>query len=192
MSSHTVLIGFGERGRRVVSAMFGPQLQSLVVIDPDLACAGHISQRGARPVIGNGTDVVALREADVPHAARVIIAVADDAVALRVLCAVRWLNDQAIVAVAFEDPQWRELGLYLGADHVVLDEAPPEAFTRDQGDLVLVERAVHPSEVGSILSECAPGILAAVRGNDHRWRDQPLPHVLCAEDRLLELRTEHA
>ncbi|MFJ8962643.1 NAD-binding protein [Lentzea sp. NPDC102401] len=192
MSSHTVLIGFGGRGRRVVSAMFGPQLQSLAVIDTDLVGADDVSRCGARPVIGNGTDVAALREADVPHATRVIIMVADDAVALRVLRAVRWLNDQATVHIALHDPQWRELGLYLGADHVVVDETPPADLIRDHGDLVLVERAVFASEVGRRLSECAPVILAAVRGDDHRWRDQAQPHVLRAGDRLLELRTDHA
>lgn len=192
MSSHTVLIGFGERGQQVVSAMFGPQIQALAVIDTDLARANHISQRGARPVIGNGTDVVALRDAGVPRATRVIVTVADDAVALRVLCAVRWLNEHAIVVIAFHDPQWRELGLYLGANHVVVDEAPLDDFTRDPGDLVLVERAVLASEVGLHLSECAPRILAAVHRNDHRWRDQPQPHVLRAGDRLLELCTKYA
>ena len=192
MSSHTVLIGFGKRGQQVVGAMFGPQLHTLAVIDTDLARANDISQCGARPVIGNGTDVVALREADVPRAARVIITVADDAVALRVLCAIRWLNDQATVVIAFHDAQWRELGLYLGADHVVVDVAPPDDLTCDPGDLVLVERAVLANEVGLRLSECAPRILAAVRGNDHRWRDQLQPHVLRAGDRLLELRVEYA
>jgi hypothetical protein len=190
VSSHTVLIGFGERGHRFVGAMPEPRLHSLAVIDTDLARADDISRRGARPVIGNGTDVVALREAGVPGAARVIVAVADDAVALRVLCAVRWLNDQATVVVAFHDPQWRELGLYLGADHVVVNEVPPEDLPCVPGDLVLVERAVLASEVGLHLSECAPRILAAVRGSDHRWRDEPKPHVLRAEDRLLELCTK--
>ncbi|SES30158.1 TrkA-N domain-containing protein [Lentzea xinjiangensis] len=85
MSSHTVLTGFGERGRQVVGAMYEPQLQFLAVLDIDLTCAGGISRCGARSVIGNGADVVALREAGVPHAGRVIVTASDDMVALRVL-----------------------------------------------------------------------------------------------------------
>jgi regulation of enolase protein 1 (concanavalin A-like superfamily) len=131
-----------------------------------------------------------LREADVPRATRVIVTVADDAVALRILCAVRRLNDQAIVMVAFHEPHWREVGLYLGADRVVEDASPPDDCTCEIEDLVFVERAVLRNEVGLRLSECAPEVLAATRENTRHWRDQAEPHVLREGDLLLEVCAE--
>ncbi|MEU3648850.1 NAD-binding protein [Lentzea sp. NPDC034063] len=187
MISRTVIIGLGRRGHEVLDRMSSAQRAATVVIDTDLAVAALGTYHGARPVIGNGADVAALRDADVPRATRVIVTVADDVVALRILSAVRWINEQAVLVVALHETQWEEVARYLGADHVVAHKAPSELVTCDDGGLRLVDRAVRWSEIGQYLVECAPAVLAAVRGDAHRWRDQEEPHVLRAGDRVLEV-----
>lgn len=97
MISRAVIIGLDHRGHEVLDRMSSAQRESSVVIDTDLALAGLGTCHGARPVIGIGTDLGVLRAADVPRATRVIVTVADDAVALRILSAVRWINEQAVL-----------------------------------------------------------------------------------------------
>ncbi|MEV6714590.1 NAD(P)-binding protein [Lentzea sp. NPDC051208] len=205
MASYTVLIGYGRRSHQILRALTDRQLKSSVVVDRDLACAAHITRDGSRPVVGDGTDVATLRAANIPLATRVIVAVTSDAAALRIVSAVRALNDQATVVIALRQPRWRELALSLGADHVAVCEtfpdlltcdipfAPPEGGTADVDapdvtELVLVEREVTPGEIDRRLSACGPAVLAALRGITHSWRDQDEPLVLRAGDRLLEIQ----
>ena len=112
MASHIVFIGYGRRSHQVLRALAGLQLGTAVVVDRDLAQALHVARGGSRSITGDGTDKATLREAGVPLATRVIVTVTSDAVALRIVSAVRALNDHATVVTALRTPDWREHVLF--------------------------------------------------------------------------------
>lgn len=205
MDPHTVLIGCGDTGRVAAEAFSsGRPRTRLVVVDTDPEVLLR-ADSGVTAVLGDGSDVRTLRTAQVHAAAQVIIAVANDATAIRITAAVRGVNRMARVITLLREPLWRELAECLGADRVVVGAQNVDRLlgrsalrlsyaARDQQlmmhklEPVVAERAVREAEVGLPASECGPLVLAVVRHGARRWRDDPQLTPLCRDDRLLVLR----
>ncbi|WP_158853908.1 potassium channel family protein [Saccharothrix deserti] len=205
MASHTVLIGFGDTGRITADVLSRERsTPRLVVVDLAPARLLPAVERGATAVVGDGADLDTLRLANVGDAARVIVAVADDMVAVRIVAAVRSVNNATTIITLLRESRWRDMAESLGADQVVVVEhivgrllglsvrrpaqttdvrqAPPEAL-----DLAVTERAVRDPEVGRAPSDCGPLVLAVVRGSTRVWLDDPSVESLRPSDRLLVL-----
>lgn len=206
MASHTVLIGYGDTGRIAAHALCADHaVPRLVVIDTDPDILRLVPTHGGTPIVGNGADIDTLRIANAQDATQVIVAVADDAAAVRVIAAVRWINTAATITTVVRDPQWRALAHHAGADQVIMAEQivgrllglavgqPAQADRIRQmnaGDLGLAvaERAVRDSEIGRAPSDCGALVMAVVRGDERLWLDDPNVASLQPGDRLLVLR----
>jgi Trk K+ transport system NAD-binding subunit len=206
MASHTVLIGYGDTGRVAADVLtVDHPMPRLVVIDTDPDSLRLVTRHGGTPVLGDGADLGVLRNANAHNATQVIVAVADDAAAVRIIAAVRWINAAATIITVVRHPRWRSLAQAVGADQVVVAEQivgrllglsvrqPAQADRirqMDAGDLGLAvaERAVRDSEIGRAPSECGALVLAVVRGGERVWLDDPDVASLRPDDRLLVLR----
>lgn len=206
MASHTVLIGYGDTGRIAADALCADsRTPRLVVIDTNPDILRLVPTHGGTAVLGDGANIDTLRIANAQNATQVIVAVSDDAAAVRIIAAVRWINAAATITTVVRDPQWRTLALQVGADQVIVAEQvvgrllglavrQPAQADRirqvDAGDLGLAvaERAVRDSEIGRTPSECGALVLAVVRGGERVWLDDPNVARLRPGDRLLVLR----
>ena len=136
MASHIVLIGYGESGRVLLRALqFDPRRTRPTVIDVDPVRVEQARADGADAVLGFGWRLATLEAAGVPEAAHVVVAVSDDALALRITSVVRSLNEGITVTTVVRSRNLVDLIQYLGADHVLTEdefvawymELPPES-----------------------------------------------------------------
>jgi voltage-gated potassium channel Kch len=106
MAAHTVLIGYGATGRSAASVLNTNQA-TLVVVDTDQAQGVLAVHDGARFVCGDGRDTAALHRAGVTDAAQIVVAVPDDATAVRITSLARGLNRAATITTLIRRPCWR-------------------------------------------------------------------------------------
>ena len=198
MASHIVLIGYGESGRVLLRALqFDPRRTRPTVIDVDPAKVEQARKDGADAVLGFGWRLATLEAAGVPDAAHVVVAVSDDALALRITSVVRSLNEGITVTTVVRSRNLVDLIQYLGADHVLTEdefvawymELPPESVDPlpDVDDLVVLERAVGRDEIGRLPSECGPEVLAVIRDGRRVWAEDPSADRLRSGDLLVVL-----
>ena len=200
MSSHTVLIGYGVRGRVIVTALHeGGKSTGFTVVDSDPVRAEQAVLDGLHAVVGPGWRLRTLWLAGVHDADHVVVAVADDAMAVRITSAVRCLNQTATVVTVIHSADSRRLIEYIGADHVVDVRQVPEWTPGVQGqrgggrafsdlEWTVAEREVAQDEVGSSPHACGHQALAVLRDGERRWVEDPAVAVLREGDRLLVLR----
>ncbi|RAS67331.1 Trk K+ transport system NAD-binding subunit [Lentzea atacamensis] len=199
MTSHIVVVGYGDGGRVVLRALqFDPRPSTTTVVDVNPARADLAKMDGADVVVGPGWRLETLWEAGAHEAEHVVVAVSDDAATLRVTSVVRSLNEEATVTAIVRSPEISELMQYLGADHVLTEDELVEWFmalpddsvtsaTADGPALVVVERAVQRDEVGRRLSECGPQVLAIIREGRRVWPEDPAADRLRPGDLLVVL-----
>ena len=198
MASHIVLIGYGESGRVLLRALqFDPRRTRPTVIDVDPAKVEQARKDGADAVLGFGWRLATLEAAGVPDAAHVVVAVSDDALALRITSVVRSLNEGITVTTVVRSRNLVDLIQYLGADHVLTEdefvawymELPPGSVgpLPDVDDLVVLERAVGCDEIGRLPSECGPEVLAVIRDGRRVWAEDPSADRLRSGDLLVVL-----
>jgi Trk K+ transport system NAD-binding subunit len=203
MIAHTVLIGYGATGRHAARTLPDQDAScSLVVVDTDCLRGVLATRDGARFVRGDGGDLAALRAAETQQAGRVVVAVPDDAVAVRITSLARSLNRIATIVTLLHAPHWRALALCVGADQTVIASSlvggllgmsvqHPERLDRvgralaATPELVVAERGVDVAEVGCDPRTFSPLVLAVIRGGTRRWIEDPGVGVLRAGDRLL-------
>lgn len=206
MATHTVLIGYGDTGRVATDVLFvDHEPAELVVVDTDPNRLDLAVERGATAVLGNGTELATLRTAEVQDAHQVIVAVADDAFAVRITAAVRSVNSTARVITLVREPGWRDVAEYLGADQVIVAEemvgrllglsvrpggngSHSRSLPAGGLELTVAERDVRESEIGRTPLACGPLVLAVVRGGMRVWREDPAVTSLQRDDQLLVLR----
>ncbi|MEV6236644.1 NAD(P)-binding protein [Lentzea sp. NPDC051838] len=199
MSSHTVLIGYGVRGRVVVTALHeGGKSTGFTVVDSDPVRAEQAVLDGLHAVVGPGWRLRTLWLAGVHDADHVVVAVADDAMAVRITSAVRCLNQTATVVTVIHSEELRQLIEYIGADHVVdvgqVTEWAPGAQAQRTGrafsdqEWTVAEREVAQDEVGSSPLACGHQVLAVLREGERFWAEDPAVVLLREGDRLLVLR----
>jgi voltage-gated potassium channel len=203
MHAHTVLIGYGDTGRVAADTFSADRPASrLVVVDTDPDRLWLVLEHGAAAVLGSGADLGVLRRAKVQDAACVIVAVANDAAAIRIIAAVRRVNGAVTIITLVRESRWRDLAECLGADQVVvvgqiisrlLGQSVRQPERHDPSStanlsLVIAERAVRDAEIGRTPRECGALVLAVVRGGARVWIDDPDVQTLRPDDRLLVLR----
>ncbi|MFF2141088.1 potassium channel family protein [Kitasatospora sp. NPDC058190] len=205
---HTVVIGFGTKGRSAVDTLLGQGVkkEKIVVVDPQPKVIEHASQHGLVGVVGDATRTDTLVRAALPTAARVVVAPERDDTAVLITLTARQLNKAATVVAAVREDENAPLLRQSGADVVVtssssagrllgLSMLSPHAgavmedlLTYGHG-LDVVERPVTRAEAGHSPRECADLVVAVVRGRRVLNYTEPEAAVLQLTDRVIVIKS---
>ena len=204
---HTIVVGYGTKGRSAVRAMVGDGYdpRQIVVVDPDPSAIADANRAGVVGVVGDGTRTDVLEEADLRDAERVIIAADRDDAAVLMVLTVRQHNPTAQVVAAVREAENAPLLSQSGADNVVISSEAAgrllglSALSPASGQVIedllvpdtgldITEREARADEVGLPLRKLDEVALGLVRdGRLHR-----LGAAVCDEvragDRLLVVR----
>jgi voltage-gated potassium channel len=205
---HTVVIGFGTKGRSAVDTLLGQGVkkEEIVVVDPQHKVIEYASQHGLVGVVGDATRTDTLVRAALPTAARVVVAPERDDTAVLITLTARQLNKAATVVAAVREDENAPLLRQSGADVVVtssssagrllgLSMLSPHAgavmedlLTYGKG-LDVVERPVTRAEAGHSPRECADLVVAVVRGRRVLNYTEPEAAVLQLTDRVIVIKS---
>ena len=201
---HTVVLGFGTKGRNAVRELTLKRTPAdrVVVVDTRSAPVAAAAQGGHVAVQGSATSEDTLRRALVDRAARVLVALdRDDSAILAVLTVRRLSTAATVVAVAREahnaeplrqsgansvivssETTGRLLGL--ASDSPAMVELVEDLLSFGNG-LDLEQRPVTDDEVGRRTSEVAVPLLAVVRSGALLHHDAPEASELRPGDELI-------
>lgn len=186
---HTVVIGYGTKGRAAAFALRdgGTAFDEMIVIDTDASCVAQATEDGAAGLVGDATLIRVLQQAEVGRAKRVMIATHRDDTSVLACLTVRRLNQHATVVVAIRQAENEELTRTAGADSVVVyaDTAGRllgvSALSPATGDIAtdllsagtgleLVEREATASDIGVRVADAPEIVLAVLRdGRMHKY-----------------------
>jgi voltage-gated potassium channel len=185
LREHTVVVGYGTKGRSAVRALLadGVDRHQVVVVDND---PGHIADAGddgIAAVQGDGTRIDVLTRAEIATASRVIVAVPRDDAAVLVTLTVRRHNSDAYIVAAVRESENAGLLRDGGADGVVVSseaagrllgvaaanpstgEIFEDLLVPGEG-LELSEREVEREEVGLSPRESRDLVVAVIRDGE--------------------------
>ncbi|NMO01908.1 potassium channel family protein [Gordonia sp. TBRC 11910] len=207
LRNHTVVVGYGTKGRTAAAAMIGDGVKpaEIVVVDENPAVLETAAADGLVTVRGDATKSDVLRLAGVAHAASIVIAASrDDTAALATLSA-RELNKTAKIVASIRNSENTHLMQQSGANSVVVSsetagrllglatmtpsvvEMIEDLLTPDEG-YAIAEREVDPTETGGSPAHTADIVLGVVRnGTLYRVGDAEV-EAIEAGDRLLYVR----
>ncbi len=192
VKKHTVVIGYGSKGRSAVSALIdqGYPADHIVVVDSDGANIKAATGDGCVAVLGDARRQDVLRQAAVSNADRIIVAADRDDTNVLVTLTARRLAPNATIAAAAREEQNIEILRQGGADVVIptaesagrllgLAIIAPNAgeviedLLEPVAGLQIAERQVKPEDVGlapSRLTARGEIVLTVIRnGVSHRF-----------------------
>jgi voltage-gated potassium channel len=207
MNGHTVVIGYGTKGRAATAALCtgGERPERILVIEADPARADEATRDGLAVVIGDGTRSAVLEHARTSRAARVIVACSRDETSVLATLSVRQLNPTATLVASVRRSENVPLLRTSGADTVIVSAeaagrllgvsvvspatgAVVEDLLSPGSGLDMVERAATQEEDGRPLPELSELILGVVRGGKlHLYNDPEVARVQ-AGDKLITVR----
>jgi voltage-gated potassium channel len=204
VKNHTVVCGYGTKGRSAVRALLQREVprEQIVIIDVDAAAVARATADGFLAVQGSSTDDAVMREVVVERARAAVVAVNRDDTAVLTTLTVRQLNADARVVAAIREEENADLLRQSGCDSVITssdaagrllglatDSPQTVAVIEDLlaygSGLDLVEREVRPEEVGRSPQATGAPVLAVVRGDRTLDYDDPEAAVLQRGDRLI-------
>ena len=205
--SHTVVVGYGTKGRSAVDALLADGLppSEIVVVDTDSMSLEAASRQGLVTVHGSATKSDVLQLAGARHAASIIVAVSRDDTAVLVTLTARQLAPQARIAAAVRESENTHVLRQSGADTVMvsaetagrllgLAPATPtvvemiEDLLTPEAGFAVSEREVAPHEVGLSPRQLPEIVLGVVRGEQLIRIDFFGSDVIAVDDRLLYVR----
>jgi voltage-gated potassium channel len=180
---HTVIVGFGTKGRSALQGLLDDGLPAsrIVVIDPSPDAIAEANRMGVAGVMGDATRVEVLRRAEVERAANVIVSAHRDDTAVLVVLTTRRLNPGTRIVCAVREADNVALLNQSGADSVITSAAAAgrllalsvsspvaggimeDLLVAGEG-LEVVEREVTREELGRSPAESADMVLAVIRG----------------------------
>lgn len=207
---HTVVIGYGMKGRSAVAALKeqGISAEAIVVVDTNGGNVKVASADGCVGVVGDARREEVLLQAAVPGAHQVIIAADRDDTNVLVTLTVRRLNPTATIATAVKEQQNIGVLRQSGADVVIptaesagrllgLSISAPKAgeliedLLEPVAGLQISERDVRPEDIGlspARLSAQGEIVLTVIRGGvSHRF-DSGGVKVFQPGDRIVVIR----
>ncbi|MDY6810265.1 MAG: potassium channel family protein [Actinomycetota bacterium] len=205
--NHTVVIGFGTKGRTAVDAMIGDGIKpaEIVVVDADPDVLEAAAADGLVTVRGDATKSDILRLAGVAHAASIVVATNRDDTAVLATLTARELNPRAKIVASIRESENTHLMRQSGANSVVVSsetagrllgiatmtpsvvEVIEDLLTPDAG-YAIAEREVDPTETGGSPAHTRDIVLGVVRnGMLHRVDDSEVEQIEVG-DRLLYVR----
>lgn len=209
--NHTVVVGYGTKGRSAVSAMIGDDVKpaDIVVVDTDEAMLERASAAGLVTVRGDANRSDVLRLAGAQHAKAIIVATSSDPTAVLVTLTARELAPKATIIASVREAENRHLLLQSGADSVVVSsetagrllglatskravvEMIEDLLTPHEG-FAIAERDVETAEVGGSPRHLPDIVLGVVREGQLLRVDDPGADALEKSDRLLYVKNAEA
>ncbi|AZA10894.1 potassium channel family protein [Corynebacterium gerontici] len=207
MRNHTVVIGYGTKGRSAVAALLadGVSPNEIVVVDTDPTALEMASNAGLVSVNGSATKSEVLKLAGVPKAKAVVVAPSSDDTAVLVTLTVRELSPHGWIVASVRESENQHLLEQSGADSVVISsetagrmlglatvtpsvvEMMEDLLSPGEGFSV-AERPVGEDEVGANPRHLADIVLGVVRSSELYRIDSPEAETVEPGDRLLYVR----
>ena len=205
--NHTVVVGYGTKGRTAVTAMIGDGVApaDIVVVDTNQASLDRANVAGLVTVRGDANKSDVLRLAGAQHAKAIIVATSDDPTAVLVTLTARELAPSATIIASVREAENQHLLLQSGANSVVVSsetagrllglatskptvvEMIDDLLTPHAG-FAIAEREVEPKEVGGSPKHLADIVLGVVRDGKLVRVGEPEVDSLEKNDRLLYIR----
>lgn len=203
---HTVIIGYGTKGRSALLALCdaGTPPSHVVVVDPDAELIKQANSDGAAAIHGDGTLRRVLEQAHVERADRIVVATNRDDTSVLATLTARKLNPRATIVVAVREAENESLLRTAGANSVVVYAETAgrllgvSAMSQATGDIAhdllsvgsgleLVEREAQTPDYGREIPHDREILLAVVRdGKTFRYGDSTV--VVAPGDGLVVVR----
>ncbi|MDT7842726.1 potassium channel family protein [Streptomyces justiciae] len=206
LRDHTVVIGFGTKGRSAIQTVCatGLRKEQVVVVDPSSKVIDAATAEGYAGVIGDATRSEVLKRAEVHKARKIIIATQRDDTAVLVTLTARQLNKGAKIVAAVREEENAPLLKQSGADAVITSASAAgrllglsvlspaagmvmEDLIQQGSGLDIVERPVIKAEVGRRPRETDDLVVSVVRGHRVLGYDDPDVGTLELTDRLITI-----
>jgi voltage-gated potassium channel len=202
--NHTVVVGYGTKGRTAVEAMIGDGVApaDIVVVDTDQASLDRAYAAGIVTVLGDANKSDVLRLASAQHAKAIVVATNSDPTAVLVTLTARELAPEATIIASVREAENKHLLMQSGADSVVVSsetagrllglatskptvvEMIEDLLTPHEG-FAIAEREVEAKEVGGSPKHLAEIVLGVVRNGKLMRVDAAEVDALEKSDRLL-------
>lgn len=206
LREHTVVVGFGTKGRSAIQTVCatGLRKEQVVVVDPSSSAVDAATAEGYAGVVGDATRSEVLRRAETHRARQIIIATQRDDTAVLVALTARQLNRSAKIVAAVREEENAPLLRQSGADAVITSASAAgrllglsvlsPAAGKVMEDLIhqgtgldLVERPVTKAEAGHGARETGDLVVSVLRGHRVLGYDDPAVGVLQLTDRLITI-----
>jgi len=205
--NHTVVVGYGTKGRTAVAAMIadGAAPSEIVVVDTNQTSLDRANVAGLVTVRGDANKSDVLRLAGAHQAKAIIVATSDDPTAVLVTLTARELAPQAAIIASVREAENQHLLLQSGADSVVVSSETAgrllglatskptvvkmidDLLTPDTG-FAIAEREVEPKEIGGSPRHLSDLVLGVVRDGKLLRVGEPEVDALEKTDRILYVR----
>jgi voltage-gated potassium channel len=205
--NHTVVIGYGTKGKTAVAAMCEDAAagKDIVVVDTDQAALDHAVAADLVTVHGDATRSDVLRLASAQHASAIVVATGRDDTATLVTLTAREVAPQAKIVASIREAENQHLLKQSGANSVVVSsetagrllgvaittpsvvEIVDDLLTPSHG-FAIAEREVEATELGGSPRHLADIVLGVVREGRLLRVDAPEVDAIEAGDRLLYVR----
>ncbi|MFN3340029.1 MAG: potassium channel family protein [Dietzia sp.] len=205
--NHTVVVGYGTKGRSAVAAMLADEIapDDIVVVDTDPQALRSAAARGLVTVQGSATRSDVLKLAGVTRASAVVVATNSDDTAVLVTLTARELAPNAKIVATVRESDNKHLLKQSGADSVVVSAETAgrllglatitptvvgmmeDLLTPDEG-FSIAERRVEETEVGGSPRHLAELVLGVVRKGQLIKVNEPEADALETGDRLLYIK----
>ncbi|MEU9731019.1 potassium channel family protein [Streptomyces sp. NPDC048002] len=206
LRDHTVVVGFGTKGRSAIETVCatGLRKEQVVVVDPSAKAIDAATAEGFAGVVGDATRSDVLNRAEVHRARKIIIATQRDDTAVLVTLTARQLNRGAKIVAAVREEENAPLLKQSGADAVITSASAAgrllglsvlspaagmvmEDLIHQGSGLDLVERPVIKAEVGKGPRETSDLVVSVLRGHRVLGYDHEDVGTLQATDRLITI-----
>jgi voltage-gated potassium channel len=204
---HTVVVGYGTKGRAAVETMLGDGVdpEKIVVVDTDRTRLDVASGLGLVTVSGNATRSQVLRIAGVHQATVLVVALDRDDTAVLVTLTAREMSPTASIVAAVRESENVHLLRQSGASSVIVSdetagrllgvatrspavvEVVEDLLTPDAG-FAISQRAVETQEVGGSPRHLPDIVLGVVRSGELHRVDAAAVDALERGDQLLYVR----
>jgi voltage-gated potassium channel len=204
---HTVVVGYGTKGRAAVETMLGDGVdpEKIVVVDTDRTRLDVASGLGLVTVSGNATRSQVLRIAGVHQATVLVVALDRDDTAVLVTLTARELSPTVSIVAAVREAENVHLLRQSGASSVIVSdetagrllgvatrspavvEVVEDLLTPDAG-FAISQRPVETQEVGGSPRHLPDIVLGVVRGGELHRVDAAAVDALERGDQLLYVR----
>jgi voltage-gated potassium channel len=205
--NHTIVIGYGTKGKTAVAAILGDEEAKgeVVIVDTDRSALEHAATAGLVTVHGDATRSDVLRLAGAQHAASIVVATSRDDTAVLVTLTAREIAPKAKIVASIREAENQHLLQQSGADSVVVSsetagrllglatttpsvvEMIEDLLTPDAG-LAIAEREVEQTEIGGSPRHLRDIVLGVVRDGHLLRIGAPEVDAIEATDRLLYIR----
>ncbi|MGV9250773.1 potassium channel family protein [Streptomyces sp. NPDC003697] len=206
LRDHTVVVGFGTKGRSAIQTVCATGLdkQQVVVVDPSAKVIEAATADGYAGVVGDATRSEVLKRAEVQRARQIIVATQRDDTAVLVTLTARQLNRGAKIVAAVREEENAPLLKQSGADAVITSASAAgrllglsvlspaagmvmEDLIQQGSGLDIAERPVVKAEVGKTPRELDDLVVSVVRGHRVLGYDDPSVGTLQLTDRLITI-----